>query len=46
MVIPINESSLASVAEKILNEVNDTIDKIYDRILLSLNVAVWFLFPS
>ena len=40
MVVPINEVSLASAAEKILPEVTDTIYNIDNRTPWSLNVAV------
>ena len=46
MVIPINEVSLDSAAEKILLEVTDTVDNIDDRTHWSLNVSVWCLFPT
>ena len=46
MVIPINEVSLASAAEKILTEVTDTVDNIDDQTPWSLNVDVWFLLTT
>ena len=47
MVIPINEVSLDSAAEKIMlevTEVNETVDNIYDQTHSSLNISVWCLF--
>ena len=41
MIIPINEVSLDSAAEKILPEVTNTVDNIDDRTPWSLNISVW-----